>query len=262
MGHFARTRAMWTDGADVVTAADLESFEQKMFKALNGDEGGTWAPTSPIIVGGNGLTLLGSGHQLGANAQFFIDSTAEMVNDSGTFTNHGVLTNETDGTILFRGTTKPSLAARTLTRVQGLPIPDDWTLVGFNGTTMTFLGFGNSCFYELSLPHGCKLNSVSVALVGASSHTGLPSIMPTVSVHRAADGAQTTLGIATDASATTGDYEQWHNITVGGLNHTVDRAYRYVAQFNGEANTNALVHLKVAQCAVNFDVSMMDDGAS
>jgi len=60
MAHFDYTKpgGDWTNGTDTIDATDLEDFEQKSFKAVNGDEGGTWTPSSPI-------NLLGSGVQLG-----------------------------------------------------------------------------------------------------------------------------------------------------------------------------------------------------
>jgi hypothetical protein len=35
----------------------LEQLDQYSFQSINGDLGGTWAPSSPIIIGGAGLTL-------------------------------------------------------------------------------------------------------------------------------------------------------------------------------------------------------------
>lgn len=57
MAHFTYTKPSgnWTDGVDTITEASLESFEQKMFKSINGDEGGTWSPSSEIEILGSGL---------------------------------------------------------------------------------------------------------------------------------------------------------------------------------------------------------------
>lgn len=37
----------------------LQQVDQNLFKAVNGDDGGTWAPTSVITIGGSGLTVSG-----------------------------------------------------------------------------------------------------------------------------------------------------------------------------------------------------------
>lgn len=52
--RFARTRETWNNGY-VPIADDFASIDEKTKKALNADEGGTWAPSAPIIVGGQGL---------------------------------------------------------------------------------------------------------------------------------------------------------------------------------------------------------------
>lgn len=56
--HFDDTRigGTWMP-AFVPTATDWERLDVKQFKSINGDDGGTWAPTSPIIIGGQGLQL-------------------------------------------------------------------------------------------------------------------------------------------------------------------------------------------------------------
>lgn len=62
MAHFTRTQtdATWTnDGAEgyVLPRADLESLDAKQFKSINGDRGGTWRPSSPIVLTSSGLAL-------------------------------------------------------------------------------------------------------------------------------------------------------------------------------------------------------------
>lgn len=63
MSHFNYTKpaGVWTDGVDNLDATALASFEAKMFKAVNGDEGGSWAPSSAIAIGGSGLEVSGDG---------------------------------------------------------------------------------------------------------------------------------------------------------------------------------------------------------
>lgn len=62
MGHFARTQsdATWTNGGAggyVTLLTDWESLFEKVFKSLNGDHGGTWVPSSPIIFDTEGLLV-------------------------------------------------------------------------------------------------------------------------------------------------------------------------------------------------------------
>jgi len=58
MSAFPRVRAPGTWLAlSQLDAAEMEVFDAHQSKALNAEEGGTWAPTSRIILGGDGLEM-------------------------------------------------------------------------------------------------------------------------------------------------------------------------------------------------------------
>lgn len=61
MAHNSRIRAggLWVSGGSV-DPAEFEAFDQAQFEAINGDDGGTWAPAAVITIGGSGLTVTGS----------------------------------------------------------------------------------------------------------------------------------------------------------------------------------------------------------
>lgn len=48
--------AAWAT-ASVVTDSEFWALDQSQFKSINGDDGGTWAPTATITIGGAGLTI-------------------------------------------------------------------------------------------------------------------------------------------------------------------------------------------------------------
>lgn len=60
MAHFARVRpsGFWTINSSV-DPLEFEAFDANLFKAINGDDGGTWAPAAVITIGGLGLTVTG-----------------------------------------------------------------------------------------------------------------------------------------------------------------------------------------------------------
>ena len=60
MAHFDYTRpgGIWSGSDDFLTA-EIEDLDSKTERAINGDEGGTWAPTDVITIGGDGLTVSG-----------------------------------------------------------------------------------------------------------------------------------------------------------------------------------------------------------
>lgn len=75
MAHFVRTQsdATWISGY-TPPGSDFQSLDQKTFKAVNGDEGGTWAPSSPIIIGGQGQQLAGHNHLVLAGGRLSVQS--------------------------------------------------------------------------------------------------------------------------------------------------------------------------------------------
>lgn len=62
----------------VVPESDWAHVIGQLFKAINGDGGGTWAPGSFITVGGSGFQLTGTGHSLAASARLNVESTGEV----------------------------------------------------------------------------------------------------------------------------------------------------------------------------------------
>lgn len=61
MAHFnrVRTSGLWVSSS-VLLPAEMEAFDANQSKAVNGDEGGVWAPSDPIEIGGDGLKVTGA----------------------------------------------------------------------------------------------------------------------------------------------------------------------------------------------------------
>jgi hypothetical protein len=59
MAHFTLLRASEGLWVGVVTAAEFWALDEGRFKSINGDDGGTWNPAAPIIIGGAGLQIAG-----------------------------------------------------------------------------------------------------------------------------------------------------------------------------------------------------------
>lgn len=56
MAHFTKVwPAGLTDGVSTLPHADLEALDTNASKAINGDDGGSWSPSSAVVVGGSGL---------------------------------------------------------------------------------------------------------------------------------------------------------------------------------------------------------------
>jgi hypothetical protein len=93
MAHNTRTQldAVWNNGGAEgyqPSSADLESLDAKLFAAVNGDQGGTWAPAAPIIFGnvannlapsitiGPSIVCYGGSIKTAAGSRIIYDDTA------------------------------------------------------------------------------------------------------------------------------------------------------------------------------------------
>lgn len=65
----------WTEELDSLTAQELDSLDNNLVKAIDGDGGGTYSPTNPIIIGGAGIQINRLGDSvLSGNFQFSGDN--------------------------------------------------------------------------------------------------------------------------------------------------------------------------------------------
>ena len=77
MAHGTRIRpdvAAWAVGT-VVDPAEFDALDEGQFVGINGDDGGTWAPSAAIIVGGSGLELTGADNLVAAGGTLTINGT-------------------------------------------------------------------------------------------------------------------------------------------------------------------------------------------
>lgn len=58
MAHLVKVHSSWSGVTDLLPV-DLEALDANLFVAVNGDDGGTWAPSAVITIGGSGLTVTG-----------------------------------------------------------------------------------------------------------------------------------------------------------------------------------------------------------
>lgn len=58
MSHLVKAKPTWVRGY-VTTGTDFQTIDQNTYLAINGDEGGTWSPSAPIVIGGAGFVFAG-----------------------------------------------------------------------------------------------------------------------------------------------------------------------------------------------------------
>jgi hypothetical protein len=113
----------------------MASFDTALFKAVNGDDGGTWAPANQIILGGSGLSVTG--------ASAFSNITAATVNGTLTVANGGFLAIAAGATLdMLTGATATwnGTAAITFSSTAQLLFTSTSVFSAANGTTVSIGG--------------------------------------------------------------------------------------------------------------------------
>jgi hypothetical protein len=88
VAHNPRVRAdltAWT-AAIPLEPSELDALDEGQFAAINGDDGGTWAPADPIIIGGAGIEFTGAvptGEDLNVEGDITIASGGTLTVESG-----------------------------------------------------------------------------------------------------------------------------------------------------------------------------------
>lgn len=261
MAHHSYTRVggNWTDGVDTLTAADLEDFEQKIFESINGDEGGTWAPSGTVVIGGSGVDLQGANHVLSGTLTVDGDIQLDGILDVGS----GL------GSITFSGATgRPLLGSRLLYRTSFSPFFQDNTKWVTDAGKLICAVVTNEVGALMldHLPHGSSLLEVNVRVAGVLSGATMPTTMPTLQIWKrhVTSGTVTQIGTTTtDATANQAAFEAIHLLTVTGFSETIDRAnYVYYALLSSPAGGNTAVGFYALPPVSSFGVTQMDDGAA
>lgn len=106
MAHNARIRpsGFWTLGS-VISPAEMEALDEAQFEALNADDGGVWAPTDEIIIGGAGLHVTGPAN-LDDVQSATIEGTVTIASGGATIiASGGTLTAASGSTVALAGAT-------------------------------------------------------------------------------------------------------------------------------------------------------------
>ena len=212
MAHFNYTQpgGIWTYGT-VIQQAHMNDFEQKMFKAINGDDGGVWAPSAKIEIAGSGLELSGS-------TGLILPSVAS-----------GSITDYAPGFDTY---------------------PDsNWSKNRMGYQEDTSVASPHYVLFLFKLPVGVTITDVSLGVRGSTSGT-MVSVSPDHRAYmelfqfESTDYALTDailLGTAVDSSADNATYTADHKITLSGLSHSVVESSHYginlVVQTDGNATT-------------------------
>ncbi len=252
MASFPRVRApgLWT-ALSQLTNDEMETFDAHQSKALNAEEGGTWAPSSRIILGGEGLELratLGIGNGGGqdgalevrdgsgaswlsgsallqyAGANWILDGNT-AIGGAGTDANGGAGHHVVNGGKLYvdNGATVKVRVGGTL-QVAGICIADTGSEVRLYGETRQYLGeFILSDTVPMTLHGDVTIKSdgtftaesgSTTTLAGSTIVSGTVQTSGTGSITVKANGSFTSEALATVSHA--GDVDVGGTLDVSG----------------------------------------------
>lgn len=160
MSHFAYiggSLGAWATGT-TITAAKLWQLDQNQYAALNGDAGGTWAPTAKIVIGGaNGLELSSSPLLLSGTAALTVSGSAQF---NGSF---AALGNSIIGTNSLNTLAVNAASSFNADATFGYVNATSNVVIGTNSTnTLTVnssASFLNNCTIGSSATDYCEINA-------------------------------------------------------------------------------------------------------
>lgn len=230
----------------------MQTLDQKMFRAVNGDGGGTWAPSSAITIGGAGMWLC-----------------ALWLLQAGAFVGGGgfgiIWMGDNDYPVLYSGHTG---ASRTLhcDLMDVYAPPGSWILHASDATAQTAV-LGANGIFPLRVHHGAQIVSVQFLFIVAT-HAGVPAVLPKVRVFSLEVATGIIKPLKTGATVDSNGYlmfnptpvnaAAWNNAGLAnGITYTLDGGtiadvgkYVYFGQVIDESGTNALVGTKWIDAAV------------
>lgn|SRR5512138_141911 len=238
---FVRNRAsgLWVPNT-VIDPGELELWDQQISDAIDGAEGGAYAPSNPIEIGGAGVEL---GGPLVANGDF--NATGSATFDGATsFT----LAVTFDGaTVTWAGTSNlPRLGTRSYVYPQNL-------LAAFSDTATVVTDVDDfwikapapdstGVYCQLQLPRFGTLTTIT-AYIDPDANANLPSTPARLELYKYEFGTNTTTQIGTtttDPTTPAATYRAFHSFSMSGLSESLNGGTtQYRVRFLGEASTNA-----------------------
>jgi hypothetical protein len=252
MAHFTRVRTtgMWT--VSVLDPTELEKFDANQFAAINGDAGGTWAPSAVITIGGSGIALTGVA-SFAANVSFGASSNVGFDPGTGVFNCgktaefaqtveiYGALTTW-DDVVLGNSSTDDLTVNATAAFASDTTFNND---VELNGPTVVIDS-------QLTCTSGSTVTMLGGAAIGASG--GAADVLLRGTIY-----AQGAMSVATNALTISGSGSLvLHAPMTLGTNGTIARRYTTVAS---SAQTVSLSSYDIVRVTATGEIALADFGA-
>ena len=248
MSHLTRAQpdTTWVRGYKP-TGADLKKIDTNTWKSINGDEGGVWAPSTPIIIGGQGIILAGPSTISAASSYVQSSSTNPIIFGKDTLDDYFALdTNHTYRTRSIKEKIIEVFAPNLETEVKA-----------YSAHGIQTVRTGARFFASIGMYNGARIDSVEFRLTVGEVHTFFPSSMPSFRVIaidangvfiplRLADSTTNVDGFISMPSPVLGDIwgsnAIWVFTYVCNNTHIMDSSlYTYMAEIVDESGTNAWI---------------------
>ena len=179
-GSYYKPSGIWANG-DVPGAAFFTYLDQRLFKLIDGDGGGTWAPSAALTIGGSGIIMSGPLVISGADATL---SSGKKITVTGSGSK---IITASGGRFVLGDNDYPTFsAARSAARVLPANATVYTTMETTSGTSQQTAA---GQLFQLQIPsifHGATLLSAQAFFVPSSGYNGQPT----------GAGTQVKLGVA------------------------------------------------------------------
>lgn len=166
MAHFTRVKALgWALGEKLLHTL-MNQLDTNVSKAINGDDGGTWAPTDPIILDGDGLQI--------DSTLVVSDSASISMEDASSFAVKGASTVvvQNSATVTYQNN-----AAHRMTAMSAMSFANnasctftDASSCAFNSTAQLYLSGSATCTFATGTTLTCASGSTATFAGAAAVH--------------------------------------------------------------------------------------------
>lgn len=248
MANFSLLRANLAAWVGAVLSSEFWAFDERISKTINASEGSTHAPTSPIVIGGDGIEVTGPG--------VFSDLQATLAEISGAVK------------VEMAGTAKLTYELRSIIREQSIcdGHGNSWSMgnTSGGGSRPVWAADSNSTSYlwiRLRLPVGATLLTVRAYLEPAPGHAAVPATVPHVCVFSSPLGSAVATAVGTAAPAFSGTLAEYHAgyqaIAVQSVVIAADTTYWL--RVKNESGADALAGLQLISVRTAMYITSQDE---
>lgn len=265
----------WTTRTQITTT-QINALDINASRGIDGTAGGSYSPTSPIVIDGSGLDVTStlSAAQLDVTTTVGVGTHLTVGGNTsltGTLGVTGALTANSVSSLTMSGTGKVSLATRSVTRLlplDGYFYDTQWYMSLF--TYVCNISTPAPLFLPLRVPHQATLTSVAVCVIGAASLGALPGAPIRLSVTKRTlpvnilddnessfAGTETLVGSEVDDPvANLTDFQDAHWITWTGSSVCNRETEMYYATVTSHDTADLM---KVGGLKITYSISAYDE---